>query len=195
MKGATAMSTVIDDILDKIDVLEQDLEREFEVRRERFHYRLERRKVRFEADVLGRHHALRQGLMRFWRQSGVLNFLSAPVIYALVVPLILLDLSLSLFQLVCFPVYHIRRVPRSDFVVLDRHHLAYLNGVEKLNCAYCGYANGVIAYGREIASRTEQRWCPIKHARRVKGAHQRYYQFDDYGDAESFRNRDDHQQS
>jgi len=33
---------------------------------------------------------------------------------------------------------------------MDRHHLAYLNVIEKLNCEYCGYANGVFAYVREI---------------------------------------------
>jgi hypothetical protein len=55
--------------------------------------------------------------------------------------------------------------------VFDRYHLAYLNVLEKLNCAY---ANGLIAYVREIAGRTEQYWCPIKHARRVIGAHSHY---------------------
>jgi hypothetical protein len=33
------------------------------------------------------------------------------------------------------------------------------------------YANGVFAYVREVGSRTEQYWCPIKHARRVLGVH------------------------
>ena len=59
--------------------------------------------------------------------------------------------------------------------------------LEKLNCAYCSYANCLIAYVREIAARTEQYWCPIKHARRVIGSHPRYLKFDDYGDAEGFR--------
>lgn len=186
------MSTAIDEILGKIQSLEKDLEREFEARRERFQYSLEHRAVRFEQEALAKHRQLKQGLLTFWRESQVLNFISSPVIYALVLPLILFDLSLSLYQLICFPIYRIRKVPRSDFVVMDRHHLAYLNGVEKLNCAYCGYATGVIAYGREIASRTEERWCPIKHARRVRGVHHRYYQFDDYGDAQSFRKREDH---
>jgi len=181
------MSTVIDEILGKIQALEQDLEQEFEARRARFQYRLERRKVLFEQDVAERHRALRKGVLKFWRESRFLNFITSPVIYALVLPLLLLDLSLSLFQLVCFPIYGLKKVPRSDFIVIDRHHLAYLNWVEKLNCAYCGYANGVIAYGREIASRTEKRWCPIKHANRVRGVHHRYYEFDDYGDAENYR--------
>jgi hypothetical protein len=36
--------------------------------------------------------------------------------------------------------------------------------IEKINCAYCSYANGAIASVREMASRTEIYWCPIKHA-------------------------------
>ena len=41
-------------------------------------------------------------------------------------------------------------------------------------------------YVREIVGRTEQYWCPIKHARRVIGAHPQYAQFYDYGDATAF---------
>lgn len=186
------MNTAIQEILEKIQTLEKDLEREYEAQRERFHYRMERHVARFEQDALTRQQQLKKGLLKFWRESGFLNFITSPVIYALVVPLIVMDLSLTVYQLICFPIYGIRKVSRSDFVVMDRYHLAYLNLVEKLNCAYCGYANGVIAYGREIASRTEERWCPIKHARRVRGVHPRYFLFDDYGDAESFRKREHH---
>jgi hypothetical protein len=46
-------------------------------------------------------------------------------------------------------------------ISFDRRKLAYLNAIEKLNC---DYANGILTYAREIASRTEQFWCPIKHA-------------------------------
>ena len=81
------------------------------------------------------------------------------------------------------------RVKRTEYVVVDRHQLAYLNGIQKLNCIYCGYANGVVAYTREIVSRTEQYWCPIKHARHVKTPHELYRQFLDYGDADGFRER------
>ena len=59
------------------------------------------------------------------------------------------------------------QVKRSEYVIIDRNHLSYLNLIEAFNCVYCGYANGVIAYVREIASRTEQHWCPIKHALRI----------------------------
>lgn len=112
---------------------------------------------------------------------------TAPVIYSLIFPLLLLDLFVTIYQAICFPVYGIAKVRRHDYLIFDRYHLGYLNALEKLNCAYCSYANGLIAYVREIAGRTEQYWCPIKHARRVVGAHQYYAQFHDFGDATAFR--------
>lgn len=71
--------------------------------------------------------------------------------------------------------------------MLDRRHLAYLNWAEKLNCEYCGYANGVLACATEIAARTKQYWCPIKHALRMKSMHNRHRFSFDYGDAEHYR--------
>ena len=113
--------------------------------------------------------------------------LTAPVIYALIIPVLLLDVFVAVYQTVCFPVYGIPRVRRSDYLAFDREQLAYLNAIEKLNCGYCAYANGVFAYVREVASRTEQYWCPIKHARRVLGVHSRYGSFVDYGDGDAYR--------
>ena len=78
---------------------------------------------------------------------------------------------------------------RRDHVTFDRQHLAYLNGLEKLNCVYCSYANGLLSYAREIAGRTEKHWCPIKHARRLSGTHQYYPDFLEYGDAHGYRHR------
>ena len=42
---------------------------------------------------------------------------------------------------------------------------------------------------REIASRTEQYWCPIKHALKPIDPHRRYYEFLEYGDADGYRDR------
>ena len=80
-------------------------------------------------------------------------------------------------------------VGRSLHVVIDRQKLAYLNGIEAFNCVYCGYGNGVLAYVREIASRTEQYWRPIKHAHKVVDPRQRCYQFLEFGDADGYRAR------
>jgi hypothetical protein len=79
------------------------------------------------------------------------------------------------------------RVPRRRYFAIDRHKLAYLNGIEKVNCTFCSYTNGLIAYVREVAARTEQYWCPIKHARAIPVPHSRYHLFFDYGDAARYR--------
>jgi hypothetical protein len=94
---------------------------------------------------------------------------------------------ITAYQWLCFPVYGIPRVRRTRYFVIDRHKLAYLNAIEKANCVYCGYANGLLAYVREVAARTEQYWCPIKHARQIPAPHHRYQRFFDYGDAAGYR--------
>lgn len=145
------------------------------------------RVVAMTRELRAEQRRLRRSLLGQIRSIGLLYWLTAPFIYALVLPLALVDLFTTTYQRVCFPVYGIDRVRRADYVVIDRHLLGYLNALEKLNCVYCGYANGVIAYAREVASRTEQYFCPIKHAVAAAGAHERTARFLDYGDAEGFR--------
>ena len=158
----------------KIQILEAELEAELAQRRGELSVGLERGRAFFEAEILRRHRELRTRLSTYLLNARPLVVLTAPVIYAVIVPLVLLDLFVP-------------KVNRSDYLIFDRHHLAYLNALEKLNCAYCSYANGLIAYVREIAGRTEQYWCPIKHARRAIGAHPGYSTLADYGDAEEYR--------
>jgi hypothetical protein len=174
-------------LIEKIQALEFELEAELAQRRAELRVGMEKGRVFFEKEILRRHRELRTRLWRYMVNAHPLVVLTAPVIYSLIVPLVLLDLFVTIYQAICFPVYGIPKARRRDYLVFDRSHLAYLNMLEKLNCAYCSYANGLIAYVREIAGRTEQYWCPIKHARRVIGAHPRYALFEDYGDAEGYR--------
>jgi hypothetical protein len=100
---------------------------------------------------------------------------------------VLLDLFVSAYQAVCFPVYGIPKARRRDYMAIDRNKLRYLNALEGLNCMYCSYANGLLAFVVEVAGRTEQHWCPIKHARRIQNTHDRYSHFLPYGDASAYR--------
>jgi len=179
----------IDDLVRRLVLLEDEIEKKLEAQRAEFRYRLEKRRAVFEEGVLRQHRLIKTGLLTFLRTSPLATLIVAPAVYVLILPLALLDLGVYVFQLVCFTAWGMERIKRSDYVIVDRHRLAYLNGIQKLNCAYCGYANGVIAYAREAASRSEQYWCPIKHALRVRAPHQRYRRFVDYGDAEGFRSR------
>jgi len=183
------MDNDIEDMVRRLVRLENELERKLEEKQSRLRYRIDEKRAVFEEEVLRQHRMIKTGLLNFLRHSPFATVVVTPVIYSFIVPLVLLDIGLLIVQSICFSAWGVERVCRSDFVIVDRHRLAYLNGIEKLNCVYCGYANGVIAYAREVASRSEQYWCPIKHALRVRTPHQRYRRFVDYGDTEGFRAR------
>jgi len=185
------MSTNTAKIAARIAELERDLELEFEAgmaeKRRQFGYSVKKGRIAFEDEVCALHGKLRLAWPKFLWAAPLASLLVSPVIYALIVPLLLLDFWLWVYQAICFPVYGIAKVERSRYVALDRGHLTYLNWIERFNCDYCGYANGVVAYAREVASRTEQYFCPIKHARRSAGPHARYHEFLDFGDAKAYR--------
>lgn len=181
------MNSTLQDILKRINQLEEELQAELKRRRDELQADFDHRKIHFERAVLEQQRRFKTGLLRYVSQADLRNAITAPLIYGMFVPMVLLDATLTLYQWLCFPLYRIERVRRKDCWTFDRAHLAYLNALEKLNCAYCSYGNGLAAYFTEIASRTEQYWCPIKHARRVQHAHSRYNQFVDYGDAEGFK--------
>lgn len=181
------MGSTIQDIRERIARLEEELEDELQRRRHELQVDFQNRRVHFEEAVLAQQRRFKMGLLRYVLGAELRHVASIPFIFALMLPMALLDLAITVYQWICFPLYRIPIVRRKDYWVYDRTHLAYLNVVEKLNCAYCSYGNGLAAYFTEIASRTEQYWCPIKHARRVLNAHPRYTDFLDYGDAESYR--------
>jgi hypothetical protein len=183
------MPSRLDGLLNRIAQLEREAEAELNRAGEHWRYRVDRGRVLFEREVRHAHDRLKQSIPSYLRESSPANLLTAPIIYSLVVPIALLDFWISVYQGVCFPLYGIALVRRSAFIVFDRHHLAYLNAIEKVNCLYCGYANGVFAYVREIAGRTEQYWCPIRHAKRVRAPHAHYPEFVDYGDAKGYQQR------
>lgn len=179
----------IDDLLARIAHLEAEVEAELNRARDKWRYSIGAGRIRFERDLRLAHLRLKQSIPAFIRESRPLNVLAAPLIYSMILPIALLDLWMTVYQTVCFPMYGIARVRRSSYVVIDRHHLAYLNAIEKINCVYCGYANGVFAYVREVSGRTEQYWCPIRHAKRVRAPHPHYRNFVDYGDAKGYQQR------
>jgi len=173
-------------LLEEIRTLERKVSEEIGREAEEFGYSLKQGRARFEQEVRERHRSLRTSLLDYIRGASLRILLTGSVIYSLIVPLALLDLVATVYQWTCFPAYRIPRVKRRDFFVYDRQHLDYLNIIEKFHCLYCGYANGMLTYVAEIAGRTEQYWCPIKHAKRLRSAHSRYFRFFSYGDGERY---------
>jgi len=181
------MTNQIDELIQRIRELQEELEIEFKKKRDEFGFIIEEKRVRFAEEVARQQRRLKTGWLRYIIEARPQNILTAPIIYAGFVPFVLLDLFLGLYQGSCFPIYGISKVRRADYLVFDREDLPYLNWIEKFNCFYCSYGNGLMAYAREIAARTEQYWCPIKHARRIRAAHEHYPRFFEYGDGESYQ--------
>jgi hypothetical protein len=145
----------------------------------------------FPLHVLQEHRRHKRSSWKHLRNTHWLVIVSSPLIYGCAIPFLWLDLAVMIYQAVCFPIYGIPKVRRRDYLIYDRGHLAYLNTIEKIGCVYCSYANGLLAMISEIAARTEQHFCPIKHARRLAKEHSRYSKFLPYGDAKAYRTQSD----
>lgn len=115
------------------------------------------------------------------------TLLASPILYLMILPLLLLDLSLEIYHRLAFPILGIPTVCRGSYIKLDRHRLPYLPVLLKVACAYCGYANGLLQYAARIAGETERYFCPIKH-QAAAGFHppSHHQGFADYGDAAGF---------
>jgi len=181
------MTTKLETLLDKLKDLESEMVEELQKQEEEFSYAIHKRRVEFEENVIIRHKKYAKRLLNYLKDAQLKHILSAPFIWICIIPVLLVDVTVTLYQWVCFPIYGIPKVQRQDYIVFDRRYLQYLNIIEKINCGYCSYFNGLIGYLQEIGARTEQFWCPIKHARRIKTLHSRYQKFINYGDAEKYR--------
>lgn len=177
------------ELLERIHALEREVSWAIEEQERRLGYRLVAGQVRFTEEMERLHARLRTWLPRYLADARLLAIVTAPLIYACAAPMLLVDLFISVYQAICFSVYGIPKVSRADYIVFDRGRLKYLNLLERLNCIYCSYANGLFAYCAEIAARTEQHWCPIKHSERLRAPHSRYAKFFDFGDATAYHER------
>ena len=183
------MNSSIKQLLAQIAALEDELRSALREQETQLFYRFNGKRFEFEGSIREKHRKLKMGIMRWVIKDRPQNFNTAPIIYGLIFPLLLLDLAVTVYRSVCFPIYRIARVRREDYIAIDRQQLGYLNAFERFHCTFCGYANGLIAYTAEIAARTEQYFCPIKHARRMFSTHARYERFLAYGDAADYHSR------
>ena len=130
---------------------------------------------------------LRKNIFSFIVLLRLRGIVSLPFIYMMFIPVLLLDISAFLYQQAVFRIYKIPFVKRKKYIIYDRNYLEYLSTLQKINCIYCSYINGLLAYFMEISARTEQYWCPIKYEERLEFAHNWYKHFADYGDLEAFK--------
>ena len=183
------MNERIRHLLDQMSSLEEEMRLALHEQETSALYQIKGKRVEFEQSIREAHLRLKSGFFHWLVTFRPQNLITGPIIYSMIVPMAILDLAVSFYQATCFPIYGVAKVSRGDYFVFDRQHLEYLNFIEKFHCTYCAYGNGLIAYVAEIVARTEEYFCPIKHARKILGTHSRYARFLDYGDAADYETR------
>lgn len=180
------MNERIKKLLDQMTTLEDELRVALNEQPSSILFQIKGKRVEFEKSIQETHRHLKTSFFRWLVTNRPQNLITGPIIYAMIIPLVITDVFLTFYQLTCFPIYGIKKVRRADYIIFDRQQLNYLNFIEKFHCTYCAYGSGMIAYISEIVARTEQYFCPIKHARKILGTHARYARFLEYGEAENY---------
>jgi len=183
------MNDKIRELIDEIEEMKAKLAEEIDKQESHISYQIKNGYVTFEKEVLAKQRENMKNLLSWLAEVPLLHFIVAPLVYAMVIPAIFLDVTLSIYQQVVFRVFKFKRIRRSDYIVFDRHYLGYLNSIEKLNCLYCSYFNGLMQYASAIASRTEFYFCPIKHAKKIAYDHPYYKDYLGYGDEEEYQKK------
>lgn len=180
------MNDRIQQLLDQMTTLEDELRTALSEQQSSMFFQIKGKRVEFEQSIKQTHRKLKRNFFRWLVTDRPQNLITGPIIYSMIIPLLVTDLFITFYQITCFPIYGIKKVQRGDYIIFDRQHLSYLNFIEKFHCTYCAYGTGMIAYISEIVGRTEQYFCPIKHARKILGTHNRYARFLDFGAAENY---------
>lgn len=183
------MSDKIKEIIAEIEAMKVKLGEEISQQESHISYEIHNGYVKFEKDVLEKQKENMKNLFAWFGEVSLLQFLAAPIIYGMVIPAILFDVLIFIYQQVVFRIFKFEFLKRSDYIVFDRHYLGYLNPIEKLNCVYCSYINGLMQYASAIASRTEFYFCPIKHAKKIAYKHEFYDDFLVYGDENDYQKK------
>jgi hypothetical protein len=180
------MESKIKNILVRMEELNKALKKEHQKIAEKYGFFVKKRKVIFLDKIRRRNKRFRVPAWKYAVPKSFRHIVSIPFIYMMIIPTVILDVFISVYQFVAFPLYGIPKVKRGDYIIHDRRFLDYLNVIQKVHCVYCTYVNGLFAYSVEIGARTERYWCPIKAARNPKSYHEWYKDFADYGDPQDW---------
>ncbi|MFZ2975833.1 MAG: hypothetical protein WA055_04390 [Candidatus Moraniibacteriota bacterium] len=183
------MESKIKKIIKKIDSLNETLKKEYAELSKKYGFLTKQKKIIFLEKIRERNKKLRIPAWKYAVSINIRHFLSIPFIYMMIFPVAILDIFITVYHGVAFPLYGIPKVKRREYIVYDRKFLDYLNIIQKVNCLYCSYVNGFFAYSLEIAARTERYWCPIKAAQKPNGYHNWYKDFSDYGNPEEWNQK------
>ncbi|MFT6589714.1 MAG: hypothetical protein ACI9I0_000224 [Rhodoferax sp.] len=134
------MKDRINEILAQMAALREKLRSIMYAQKSRMFFQIKGKHITFEPTVKTAHHQRKNNFFRWLIKSRTQNLITRPISYSIVLPLMLLDLCVSFYQWSCLPIYGITKVRRSDYIVIDRHHLEFLNFIEKFHCTHSNIA-------------------------------------------------------
>jgi len=183
------MNERIKEMIEEIETMKKKLGEEIDKEEKYVNYEISNGHIKFDKESFKRQKENMMHLWDWFSEIPLLQLLSAPVVYMMIVPAVLLDIMLFVYRNVVSRIFKIEFGKRSDYIVYDRQYLGYLNVVEKLNCLYCAYFNGLMQYTASIAGRTEFYFCPIKHAKKIAYKHEYYDTFLSYSDGDTYQKK------
>ncbi len=180
------MSEKIEHLVEEIAQLKAQLKDEIAKQESDIAYEIRRGRIHFSEATVREQKERITHFFQYLKEAPLLHILSAPIVYMMILPAIFLDVLLFIYVKTIFPIYKFPIIKRGDYIVFDRQYLGYLNFIEKLNCVYCSYFNGLMNYTVAVAARSELYFCPIKHAKKIAYQHEHYQDFLSYADAKSY---------
>ena len=114
------MNDKIKEIIEEIEAMKVKLGEEIAQHERDISYEIQNGYVRFEKEVLDKQKENMKNLLSWFRDIPPLHLLTAPFIYGMVIPAILFDMILFLYQHIIFRIYKFEFVKRSDYILFDR---------------------------------------------------------------------------
>ena len=104
------MNDRLQELLNKIKQLETELLEEIQKKEKEYFYEIRDKKIHFKKEIKKKNKLLVKKIRRYLGDAPLMNIITAPVIWSCLLPALFLDLVVSLYQMICFPVYSIPKV-------------------------------------------------------------------------------------
>ena len=86
------MNERIRQILDQIKALEDEMQSELNEQSKRWFYQIQGKRIEFERSIKETHRSIKLGIFHWFLTVRPQNYLTAPIIYGMIVPMFLFDL-------------------------------------------------------------------------------------------------------
>ena len=117
----------LQELMQEIRELEERVATEISREAKEFGYTIRNGRIAFSNELLEQHGAASKRIRHYLSECSWIALAVAPVVYSLIIPVVLFDIFIWFYQTICFPIYRLPKVRRSEYIAIDRQHLQYLN--------------------------------------------------------------------